>query len=269
MQVKRLHEYKRQLLNALHIYSTYQWLRDNPDADYKPKTYIFGAKAAPGYYFAQQIIQFIVALADKINNDARVNKKLKVVYLEDYRVSVAEKLIPAAEISEQISLAGTEASGTSNMKFMINGAVTLGTLDGANVEIHDVVGDNNSLIFGMTTQEVNQLKKQGYNPAVPYNNNHIIRAAVDGIRNEFGDRFNDIANSLSTIDPYMVLADFADYANTQQKASRLYVEKNTWNKMSLINIAKAGRFAADRSIRDYAETIWNTKPVILDSNTNM
>ena len=269
VQVKRLHEYKRQLLNALHIYSTYQWLRDNPDADYKPKTYIFGAKAAPGYYFAKQIIQFIVALADKINNDARVNKKLKVVYLEDYRVSVAEKLIPAAEISEQISLAGTEASGTSNMKFMINGAVTLGTLDCANVEIHDVVGDNNSLIFGMTTQEVNQLKKQGYNPAVPYNNNHIIRAAVDGIRNEFGDRFNDIANSLSTIDPYMVLADFADYANTQQKASRLYVEKNTWNKMSLINIAKAGRFAADRSIRDYAETIWNTKPVILDNNTNM
>ena len=264
VQVKRLHEYKRQLLNALHIYSTYQWLRDNPNADYTPKTYIFGAKAAPGYYFAKQIIQFIVALADKINNDPRVNKKLKVIYLEDYRVSVAEKLIPAAEISEQISLAGTEASGTSNMKFMINGAITIGTLDGANVEIHDVVGDNNSLIFGMTTPEVNQLKKQGYNPGVPYNNNHIIRAAVDGIRNEFGERFNDIANSLSTVDPYMVLADFADYANTQQKASRLYVEKNTWNKMSLINIAKAGRFASDRSIRDYADTIWHTKPVKMD-----
>ena len=264
VQVKRLHEYKRQLLNALHIFSTYQWLRDNPDADYTPKTYIFGAKAAPGYYFAKQIIQFIVALADKINNDPRVNKKLKVVYLEDYRVSVAEKLIPAAEISEQISLAGTEASGTSNMKFMINGAITLGTLDGANVEIHDVVGDDNALIFGMTTPEVNQLKRQGYNPGIPYNNNHIIKAAVDGICAEFGDRFGEIAHSLSTSDPYMVLADFADYANTQQKASRLYEEKNTWNRMSLINIAKAGRFASDRSIRDYADTIWYAKPVILE-----
>ncbi len=264
VQVKRLHEYKRQLLNALHIFSTYQWLRDNPDADYKPKTYIFGAKAAPGYYFAKQIIQFIVALADKINNDPRVNKKLKVVYLEDYRVSVAEKLIPAAEISEQISLAGTEASGTSNMKFMINGAITLGTLDGANVEIHDVVGDDNSLIFGMTTPEVNQLKRQGYDPGVPYNNNHIIKTAVDGICAEFGDRFSEIAHSLSTVDQYMVLADFADYANTQQKASRLYEDKNTWNRMSLINIAKAGRFASDRSIRDYADTIWYAKPVILE-----
>ncbi len=269
VQVKRLHEYKRQLLNALHIYSTYQWLRDNPDAEYTPKTYIFGAKAAPGYYFAKQIIQFIVALADKINNDPRVNKKLKVVYLEDYRVSVAEKLIPAAEISEQISLAGTEASGTSNMKFMINGAITLGTLDGANVEIHDVVGDTNSLIFGMTTPEVNQLKKNGYNPAIPYNNNHIIKAAVDGIGSEFGERFSDIVNSLRTIDPYMVLADFADYANTQQKASRLYDDKKVWNKMSLINIAKAGRFASDRSIRDYAETIWYAKPVILNNNNNV
>jgi len=267
VQVKRLHEYKRQLLNALHIYSTYQWLRDNPNADYTPKTYIFGAKAAPGYYFAKQIIQFIVALADKINNDPSVNKKLKVIYLEDYRVSVAEKLIPAAEISEQISLAGTEASGTSNMKFMINGAITLGTLDGANVEIHDVVGDTNSLIFGMTTPEVNQLKKNGYDPSVPYNNNHIIRAAVDGIRSEFGDRFNDIVMSLQTSDPYMVLADFADYATTQQKASRLYDDKKVWNKMSLVNIAKAGRFASDRAIRDYAETIWYAKPVILTDPT--
>lgn len=263
VQVKRLHEYKRQLLNALHIYSTYIWLRENPNADYQPKTYIFGAKAAPGYYFAKKIIQFIVTLADKINRDPLVNKKLKVIYLEDYRVSVAEKLIPAAEISEQISLAGTEASGTSNMKFMINGAITLGTLDGANVEIHEVVGDDNALIFGMTTSEVNQLKKQGYFPGVHYNNNSDIRRSVDAIRNEFGDRFIDIANSLQTVDPYMVLADFADYAATQQKASRLYLDSQNWNRMSLVNIAKAGRFAADRSIRDYAETIWSSKPVTL------
>ena len=259
VQVKRLHEYKRQLMNALHIYSTYIWLRENPNAEYKPKTYIFGAKAAPGYYFAKQIIQFIVALADKINNDKRVNEKLKVIYLEDYRVSVAEKLIPAAEISEQISLAGTEASGTSNMKFMINGAVTLGTLDGANVEILESVGSDNAIIFGMTTPEVRQLQKQGYNPAVYYNNNHIIKQAVDGVRSEFG--FNDIADYLAAKDTYMVLADFADYSMTQQKASRLYLDTNTWNRMSLVNIAKAGRFAADRSIRDYAETIWGITPV--------
>lgn len=263
VQVKRLHEYKRQLMNALHIFSTYQWLRDNPNADFKPKTYIFGAKAAPGYYFAKQIIQFIVALADKINNDPRVNKKLKVVYLEDYRVSVAEKLIPSAEISEQISLAGTEASGTSNMKFMINGAITLGTLDGANVEIHEAVGDDNALIFGMTTPEVNQLKKLGYNPGMIYNNNHIIKRAVDGINAEFNNRFNDIVVSLLTKDPYMVLADFADYSTTQQKASQLYADKTNWNRMSLVNIAKAGRFAADRSIRDYANTIWQLNPVQL------
>ncbi len=263
VQVKRLHEYKRQLMNALHIYSTYIWLRDNPNAEFKPKTYIFGAKAAPGYYFAKQIIQFIVALSNKINNDPKVNQKLKVIYLEDYRVSVAEKLIPSAEISEQISLAGTEASGTSNMKFMINGAITLGTLDGANVEIHEVVGDDNALIFGMTTPEVNQLKKQGYNPSVPYNNNHDIKRSVDGILSEFGSQFNDIYVSLSTSDPYMVLADFADYALTQQKASRMYLDTANWNKMSLVNIAKAGRFAADRAIRDYADTIWNSSPVIL------
>jgi len=259
VQVKRLHEYKRQLMNALHIYSTYQWLRENPTAEYKPKTYIFGAKAAPGYYFAKKIIQFIVALADKINNDNRVNDKLKVVYLEDYRVSVAEKLIPAAEISEQISLAGTEASGTSNMKFMINGAITLGTLDGANVEILEAVGSDNAIIFGMTTPEVRQLGKQGYQSSILYNNNHIIKKAVDGIRSEFG--FDDLANYLASQDTYMVLADFADYSLAEQKASRLYLDTNTWNRMSLVNIAKAGRFAADRSIRDYAETIWGITPI--------
>ncbi|MGN0537945.1 MAG: glycogen/starch/alpha-glucan phosphorylase [Acutalibacteraceae bacterium] len=261
VQVKRLHEYKRQLMNALHIFSTYQWLRENPNADFVPKTYIFGAKAAPGYYFAKQIIQFIVELANKINNDPRVNKKLKVVYLEDYRVTVAEKLIPSAEISEQISLAGTEASGTSNMKFMINGAVTIGTLDGANVEIHDSVGDDNILIFGMTTPEVNELKKRGYNPIVMYNNNPIIKRAVDGINFEFGGKFSDIVISLFKKDPYMVLADFADYSTIQQKASKLYTDTVNWNKMSLVNIAKAGIFAADRSIRDYANTIWSMKPL--------
>lgn len=263
VQVKRLHEYKRQHLNAIHILSTYLWLKANPNAEFTPKTYIFGAKAAPGYYFAKQIIQFIVELGNRINNDPDVNKKLKVVYLEDYRVSVAEKLIPSAEISEQISLAGTEASGTSNMKFMINGAVTLGTLDGANVEIHESVGDDNIILFGMTTPEVNELKRRGYNPQQYYNNSREIMDIINYIEREFGGKFYDIANSLRNKDPYMVLADFSDYSIAQQNASALYADPMHWNHMSLVNIAQAGRFAADRSIRDYANTIWEAKPVEL------
>lgn len=263
VQVKRLHEYKRQHLNAIHILSTYLWLKANPNAEFTPKTYIFGAKAAPGYYFAKQIIQFIVELGNRINNDPAVNKKLKVVYLEDYRVSVAEKLIPSAEISEQISLAGTEASGTSNMKFMINGAVTLGTLDGANVEIHESVGDDNIILFGMTTPEVNALKRRGYNPQEYYNNSREIMDIINYIEREFGGKFHDIAESLRNKNPYMVLADFSDYSIAQQNASALYADPMHWNHMSLVNIAQAGRFAADRSIRDYANTIWEATPVEL------
>lgn len=263
VQVKRLHEYKRQHLNAINILSTYLWLKANPNAEFTPKTYIFGAKAAPGYYFAKQIIQFIVELGNRINNDPDVNKKLKVVYLEDYRVSVAEKLIPSAEISEQISLAGTEASGTSNMKFMINGAVTLGTLDGANVEIHESVGDDNIILFGMTTSEVNALKHRGYKPQEYYNNSREIMDIINYIEREFSGKFHDIAESLRNKDPYMVLADFSDYSIAQQNASALYADPMHWNHMSLVNIAQAGRFAADRSIRDYANTIWEATPVEL------
>lgn len=263
VQVKRLHEYKRQHLNALHILSTYQYLRDNPNAEFVPKTYIFGAKAAPGYYFAKEIIRFIVNLANTINNDPRVNDKLKVVYLEDYRVTVAEALIPAAEVSEQISLAGTEASGTSNMKFMVNGAITIGTLDGANVEINEAVGNDNMFLFGMTTEEVNKLKHSQYNPMVPYSNNSIIKAAVDELVNPgFGGiKFNNIMESLIKSDPYMVLADFADYSNTQQHLSRVYKDRKLWNKMSLMNIANAGRFSADRAVMDYANNIWGATPI--------
>ncbi len=258
VQVKRLHEYKRQLLNALHILTQWQYLRENPNAEFTPKTYIFGAKAAPGYYFAKEIIQFIVRMADKINNDPSVSDKLKVVYLEDYRVTVAEKLMPASEISEQISLAGTEASGTGNMKFMINGALTLGTLDGANVEIHDAVGDENMFLFGMTTPEVMKLKANGYNPMDYYVNNPVIKKAIDELNSS---RCSHIAKNLTEQDPYMVLADFADYAEAQKKSSILYKDAAKWNKISLVNIANAGIFAADRSIRDYAEGIWNLKPV--------
>lgn len=264
VQVKRLHEYKRQLMNALHILSIYRWLRENPSADFTPKTYIFGAKAAPGYYFAKQIIQFIVALGEKIEKDERVNKKLRVVYLEDYRVTVAEQLIPASEISEQISLAGTEASGTSNMKFMLNGAITMGTLDGANVEINQVVGNDNMFLFGLRTPEVESIKRSGYNPMIYYQNNQILRGAIDEINDT---RFGAIANSLMNNDPYMVLADFADYALAQQRASKLYTEdKEQWNRMSLINIANAGIFAADRAINDYASYIWNLTPVDMNED---
>ena len=258
VQVKRLHEYKRQLMNALHILTLWQYLRENPNAEFSPKTFIFGAKAAPGYYFAKEIIQFIVKMADQINNDPRVNDKLKVIYLEDYRVTVAEKLIPASEISEQISLAGTEASGTSNMKFMINGALTLGTLDGANVEIHDAVGEENMFLFGLTTPEVVHLKANGYNPLEYYVNNPVIKKAIDELNST---NFSHIAKNLTEQDPYMVLADFADYAQAQKKSSKLYADQKQWNKVSLINIANSGIFAADRSIRDYAEGIWNLKPV--------
>lgn len=258
VQVKRLHEYKRQLMNALNILATYQMLRDNPSMDFTPRTYIFGAKAAPGYYFAKQIIQFIVDLANTINNDRRVNGKLKVVYLENYRVTLAEKLIPSAEISEQISLAGTEASGTSNMKFMINGAVTLGTLDGANVEIFDAVGNDNIVLFGMTTPAVNDLMARGYKPLDFYNSNEVLRRAVDELRM---GRFSPVADNLMYSDPYMVLADFDSYRRAQNRTEELYKNREKWNRMSLMNIAKAGIFSADRSINDYARDIWNLEPV--------
>ena len=259
VQVKRLHEYKRQHLNALHILSQYQWLLENPDAPFTPKTYIFGAKAAPGYFLAKQIIQFICALADLINKDKRVDGKLKVVYLENYRVTVAEKLIPSAEISEQISLAGTEASGTSNMKFMMNGAITLGTEDGANVEIHQAVGDDNIIIFGMSTPEAERLKNI-YSPRDCYNNNQQLHKALDFVSAGFGGKqFHDVVNSLLNKDQYMVLADFNDYCRAQNDSSALYLDKYKWNSMSLVNIAQSGIFAADRSIEDYAANIWGLK----------
>ncbi len=267
VQVKRLHEYKRQHMNALSILATYQWLLDNPNADFAPRTWFFGAKAAPGYYFAKQIIQFISALADTINNDQRVNSKMKVVFVENYCVTWAENLIPAAEISEQISLAGTEASGTSNMKFMINGAVTLGTLDGANVEIHETVGDENILLFGMTASQVEEVKRSGYNPMQHYQHDQQIRRALDALNQGIkGKNFHDIYRAIIQQDRYMALADFQSYRAAQDRAVALYHDKRLWNRMSLINIAGAGRFAADRAIRDYAGNIWHGSPVPPEKN---
>lgn len=262
MQVKRLHEYKRQHLNALNIISEYLYLKNNPNADFTPKTYIFGAKAAAGYLFAKEIIQMIYKLSTVIDNDRTVNDKLKILFLEDYRVTLAELMIPSADISEQISLASTEASGTGNMKLMMNGAITLGTEDGANVEIHKAVGDDNIIIFGMQTPEVLSLQKNGYSPAQYYNNNPELREALDFIgKGIAGQPFGNIYNSLKNNDRYMALADFADYQKAQKKASALYADREKWNKMSLVNIANSGIFSADRSIKDYAENIWHIKPV--------
>ena len=262
VQVKRLHEYKRQHMNALHILSTYLWLRENPNADFVPHTYFFGAKAAPGYYFAKEIMQFIVSLANMINKDERVNKKLKVVFVENYCVSWAELLTPAAEISEQISLAGTEASGTSNMKFMINGALTMGTLDGANVEICEAVGKDNMFLFGMTTPEVMDRKKYGYNPREIYDHNETVRKVLDEMHGGIdGKLFKNLHNALMNHDQYMALADFDSYSRAQQDAAKLYLDQKAWSQKSLLNTANAGIFAADRSIADYENTIWLGTPV--------
>ncbi len=258
MQVKRLHEYKRQHLNALHIISDYLDIKNNPGKDFTPKTYIFGAKAAPGYQLAKQIIQMIWQLGKTINNDPSVRDLIKVVFMENYNVTLAELMMPAAEISEQISLAGTEASGTGNMKLMLNGAITLGTEDGANVEIHEAVGDDNIIIFGMRTEEVDHLRETSYNPSGYYYNNPQLKAAVDYISQ---GSFSDIGRSLITTDTYMALADFSDYCKAQDTASALWRDADRWNRMSLVNIAKSGRFAADRAIADYARDIWHAEPV--------
>ncbi len=259
VQVKRLHEYKRQHLNALQIIARYLEIKENPDGDYVPHTYIFGAKAASGYFVAKKIIEMICALSNLINNDPDMRGRLKVVYLEDYNVSMAETLMPAADISEQISLAGTEASGTGNMKFMINGALTLGTLDGANVEIHEAVGDDNMFLFGMTTPEAVDLKNRGYQPMNYYNNNAELRKVIDFIQKGInGKQFPEIGNTIIHHDPYMVLADFADYRKKQKYIDTVWKDRDRWNRMSLMNIAGAGRFAADRAINDYARDIWHT-----------
>ena len=268
VQVKRLHEYKRQQLNILNIISEYQMLKENPNADYYPKTYIFASKAAPGYFMAKKLIQLIDALSKVINNDPDVNDKLKVVFLEDYNVSLAEVLMPAADISEQISLAGTEASGTGNMKLMLNGAITLGTLDGANVEIHDAVGEDNIYIFGMKTPEVEQLKKAGYFPQSYIQNNEALAKAMAFLQNGVnGKKFDEVYYSLVNTDPYMALADFTDYQRAQREISKAYADREKFVKMSLMNISGAGIFSADRSIMDYANNIWHTKPVQFASET--
>ncbi len=267
VQAKRLHEYKRQLLNVLNIIDTYLDLNDNPNKEVVPKTYIFGAKAAPGYDMAKKIIKLINYLAAEIKNNAAVKDKLNVVYMEDYNVSMSEKLMPASEVSEQISLAGKEASGTGNMKFMINGALTIGTLDGANVEMAQAVGKQNIFIFGYKANEVDEIWRNGYSSSKYYNESPKLRRIIEALIIGFnGESFSEIANYLLTYspvaDPYMCMADFGAYSNTQRKISKLYSkDKMKWNQMSLRNIAASGIFASDRAISEYANNIWNLKSI--------
>ncbi|MBP1570817.1 MAG: glycogen/starch/alpha-glucan phosphorylase [Oscillospiraceae bacterium] len=262
VQVKRLHEYKRQHLNALNILAEYIEIKENPEKEFTPKTYIFGAKAAPGYYMAKQIIRLIHAIKKLVESDPVTKDKLKVVYLENYSVSLSERLMPASEISEQISLAGTEASGTGNMKFMINGAVTFGTYDGANVEIKQCCGAENFIQFGMETPEVNALKAAGYSPKKYIAKSPVLQKVMALLRSGInGDYFNEIEDSLTNNDPYMVMADFDSYHETQRYLRELYKDKFKFGQMSLMNIANAGKFSADRAIDDYAKNIWNLERI--------
>ncbi len=261
VQVKRIHEYKRQLLNVLKVIHLYGQLKANPDMDFTPQTFIIGGKAAPTYYMAKRIIKLINQIAAEIDKDPVISKKLKLVFIENYTVTIAESLMPAAEVSEQISLAGKEASGTGNMKFMINGAITLGTLDGANVEIKGECGDDNIFIFGMTADEVATAWKLGYDPKSFYTENEDIRKVIDMLVEGFnGESFKDIADYLlysgNVPDPYMCLADFDSYIKAHEKMDKAYQDRKLWNKMSLNNIGSAGFFAADRSIEKYAKEIW-------------
>ena len=261
VQVKRLHEYKRQLLNVLHILTLYNDIKDHPEKPVYPQTFIFAAKASAGYYLAKQIISLIVAVSNLVNSDPQVQNKLKVVFIEDYKVSLAEIIIPAADLSEQISVAGKEASGTSNMKLMINGAVTLGTLDGANVEIRERVGDENMFLFGMTADEVQALWQRGYDPRqfLTPELDRVLQMLTSGV---LGQRFDDVAASLLTprfgaADSYMTVADFASYKAAKAHAVEVYQDRTRFAKMSLTNIARAGIFSSDRSVEQYAREIWD------------
>ena len=270
IQVKRLHEYKRQLLNVFHIINLYFMLKDNPDMDIVPRTFIFGAKAAAGYKIAKDIIKLINSVADVVNNDPDIKGKIKVVFMANYCVTLAEKLIPAADISEQISTAGKEASGTGNMKFMLNGALTVGTMDGANVEIYEEVGKDNIFIFGLSAQETARMyADHSYNPWTVYEYDNrikrIMNSLVDGtFAHEYPDIFRDIYNSIIGRDEYFVLEDFASYVDIQEKVSQAYKDKDNWAKMAVINTAKSGKFSSDRTIREYASEIWNIKPLHIE-----
>ncbi len=266
VQVKRLHEYKRQLLNLLHIVALYLRIKSKPDLAMVPRTFIFGGKAAPAYAAAKLIIKLINAVAAVVNADPQVNGKMKVVFLANYRVSLAERIFPGSDLSEQISTAGKEASGTGNMKFALNGALTIGTLDGANIEIRDEVGHENFFLFGLTAHEVQEQLRRGYRPREYTEQNAELRAVLDLIHGGFFDPehpelFRPLVQSLLEQDPYFLLADFASYAECQQRVEEAFVDKERWTRMAILNVARMGKFSSDRTIREYAEQIWKATPV--------
>ncbi|NTV96683.1 MAG: glycogen/starch/alpha-glucan phosphorylase, partial [Thiobacillus sp.] len=276
VQVKRIHEYKRQHLNVLHIIALYHRIKSDPNAEVTPRTFIFGGKAAPGYRMAKLMIRLITAVADTINRDPDVRNRIKVVFLPNFNVGTGQWVYPAADISEQISTAGKEASGTGNMKFMMNGALTIGTLDGANVEIREEAGDENFFLFGLTTEEVLAMQRRGYHPADWYHGNAELKAVLDLIRDGCfcrGDRhvFQPLVDNLINHDPYMLLADYQSYVDCQTRVGEAYRDKEHWSRMAILNVARSGKFSSDRTIRDYCREIWHVepKPVLLSSRDDM
>ncbi len=269
VQIKRIHEYKRQHLNALHIITLYNQIKHNPNLDITPRTFIFGGKAAPGYYMAKLMIKLINSIAEVVNNDPIVGDRLKVVFMPDYNVTNSQAIFPAADISEQISTAGYEASGTGNMKLSLNGALTIGTLDGANVEIREEVGAENFFLFGLTVDQVKELRSQGYHPRDYYNQNSQLREVIDLISSGFFSRgdtsvFRPLVENLLEKDPYLLLADYQLYVDCQAKVGEAYRDRDQWAKMSILNVARMGKFSSDRSIRDYCDEIWHVQPLPIE-----
>ncbi|MCK4798433.1 MAG: glycogen/starch/alpha-glucan phosphorylase, partial [Spirochaetes bacterium] len=266
VQVKRLHEYKRQLLNILYVISLYFDIKNDPKGDFVPRTFIFGAKAAPGYFIAKLIIKLINNVGAIINNDEDIGDKIRVAFLPNYRISLAEKIFPAADLSEQISTAGKEASGTGNMKFALNGALTIGTWDGANIEIAEEVGLENIFIFGLKVDEIESIKAKGYNPVEYYEQNEKLRKVIDLISSGFFSPenpglFQPIIDELLSYDPYMHMADFQMYSDSQEKAAKEFRDKLSWTKKTIINVANIGKFSSDRTIMQYANEIWDAKSI--------
>jgi starch phosphorylase len=267
--VKRIHEYKRQHLSVLHIITLYNQIKENPAADVTPRTFIFGGKAAPGYHLAKLIIKLINGVAEVVNTDADVGGRLKVVFLPDFDLKSGQLIYPAADLSEQISMAGKEASGTGNMKFSMNGALTIGTLDGANIEIREEVGADNFFLFGLTVDQVKERKARGYNPAEYYDSDETLRRAMDQIRSGVFSRgdtqmFEPLVRALLQWDEYLVLADYRSYIKCQDQASQLYRDQNLWTRAAILNVARMGKFSSDRSIRQYCEDIWHARPVPIE-----
>ncbi|HBL54524.1 MAG TPA: glycogen phosphorylase, partial [Deltaproteobacteria bacterium] len=269
VQIKRIHEYKRQLLNILHVVFLYNKMLEHPEFPFVPRTILLGGKAAPGYYMAKLIINLANDVAHLVNNDPAMKDRLKVVFVPNYNVSVAEKLIPATDISQHISTAGTEASGTGNMKFILNGALILGTMDGANIEIAEEVGAENFFTFGLSSDEINSLAESGYNPRVSYQNNPELREVLSMINTGYFNRdkphlYNDLYNSLVFEDKYMLLEDFASYVECQQRVMKTWADTEKWTKMSILNTAASGKFSSDRTIAEYAKDIWELEPVTVE-----